>query len=232
MTTIYLIRHGQASFGQANYDQLSPRGEEQAQVLGQYLKQLLQEVPYVMAGSMLRHQQTAELALAECFPSAEVQTNASWNEFDHQQVFAHYTSSVADPSPIQQAVKNPIQSAAYLKEIFHAAIARWTGGEYHHEYDESWPVFQQRIEQALHTLCDDLARHKPRYALIFTSGGVISNIVGQVLELSLHKTFELNWAISNASISTLRLSNQDTKLLSLNEHHFLKAKNTELLTWI
>lgn len=232
MTTIYLIRHGQASFGHENYDQLSPRGEQQAQVLGQYLQQLLKEPPYVMAGAMLRHQQTAKLALAESFPSAQIHTDAAWNEFDHQQVFAQYTSTVADPSLIQQAVQQPEHNAAYLKQIFHAAIARWTGGEYHHEYEESWPVFQQRIEQALQALCYDLARDNPRYALIFTSGGVISNIVGQLLELSLKKTFELNWAISNASISTLRLSNQEAKLLSLNEHHFLKAKNTELLTWI
>ena len=34
MTTIYLIRHGQASFGQQNYDQLSNKGERQAQLLG------------------------------------------------------------------------------------------------------------------------------------------------------------------------------------------------------
>ncbi|MFX9680498.1 histidine phosphatase family protein, partial [Acinetobacter baumannii] len=29
MTTIYLVRHGQASFGKANYDELSPTGQSQ-----------------------------------------------------------------------------------------------------------------------------------------------------------------------------------------------------------
>ena len=37
MATIYLIRHGQASFGKENYDQLSPRGWEQGRVLGRWL---------------------------------------------------------------------------------------------------------------------------------------------------------------------------------------------------
>ena len=37
MTTIYLIRHGQASFGAANYDQLSNKGEQQATLLGSIL---------------------------------------------------------------------------------------------------------------------------------------------------------------------------------------------------
>ncbi len=37
MATIYLVRHGQASFGKENYDQLSPRGWEQGKILGRWL---------------------------------------------------------------------------------------------------------------------------------------------------------------------------------------------------
>ncbi|MEK9990253.1 MAG: histidine phosphatase family protein, partial [Halieaceae bacterium] len=32
MASLYLIRHGQASFGSDNYDQLSPLGQRQADV--------------------------------------------------------------------------------------------------------------------------------------------------------------------------------------------------------
>ena len=35
MTTIYFIRHGQASFGAESYDQPSPNGELQPKNLGQ-----------------------------------------------------------------------------------------------------------------------------------------------------------------------------------------------------
>ena len=34
MSTLYLIRHGQASYGEADYDRLSPRGVEQAKAVG------------------------------------------------------------------------------------------------------------------------------------------------------------------------------------------------------
>jgi len=34
MGTLYLVRHGQASFGAANYDQLSPLGQQQCGQLG------------------------------------------------------------------------------------------------------------------------------------------------------------------------------------------------------
>ena len=37
MGSIYLIRHGQASFGALDYDVLSPLGKRQAEILGTHL---------------------------------------------------------------------------------------------------------------------------------------------------------------------------------------------------
>jgi broad specificity phosphatase PhoE len=37
MAKLLLVRHGQASYGQLDYDKLSPRGEQQARELGPYL---------------------------------------------------------------------------------------------------------------------------------------------------------------------------------------------------
>lgn len=232
MTTIYLIRHGQASFGAASYDQLSPNGELQAKILGQYFDEILKEAPYVVAGSMKRHQQTTNIALAECFPETEVFTNSAWNEFNHQQVFAQYEPRFNQPHLLKEDVAQHDNPRAYLSKIFEGAIGRWTGGEFHHEYDESWPDFKERVETALQNLCNELAKTKPRYAVVFTSGGVISVAVGKVLGLSPEKTFVLNWAIANTSITTLRLTGSEPQLLSLNEHHFIKVHNSNLLTWI
>ena len=232
MTTIYLIRHGQASFGAESYDKLSPNGELQAILLGQYFNQILKEAPYVVAGSMQRHQQTATLALALCFPEVEFETDQAWNEFNHQQVFAQYEPRFNQPHLLKQDVENEINPRAYLAKIFEGAIGRWTGGEYHHEYDESWPHFKNRVESALQNLCDELAKTKPRYAVVFTSGGVISVVAGKLLELNPNRTFALNWAMTNASMTTLRLVGNEPQLLSLNEHHFIKAENSQLLTWI
>ena len=232
MTTIYLIRHGQASFGAESYDKLSPNGELQAKLLGQYFNQILKQEPYVVAGSMQRHQQTANLALAECFPETEIQTDSAWNEFNHQQVFAQYEPRFNEPHLLKQDVENEVNPRAYLAKIFEGAIERWTGGDYHHEYDESWPDFKSRVETALQNLCDELAKTKPRYAVVFTSGGVISVAAGKLLELNANRTFALNWAITNTSMTTLRLVGNEPQLLSLNEHHFIKAEDPQLLTWI
>ncbi|WP_180072769.1 histidine phosphatase family protein [Acinetobacter sp. YH12200] len=232
MTTIYLIRHGQASFGAESYDKLSPNGELQAKLLGRYFDEILKEAPYVVAGSMQRHQQTAQLALAECFPESEPVTDSAWNEFNHQQVFAQYEPRFNQPELLKEDVSQHANPRTYLSKIFEGAIERWTGGDYHHEYEESWPDFKQRVETALQHLCDDLAEKKPRYAVVFTSGGVISVAAGKILGLSPNKTFALNWAITNTSMTTLRLVGNQPQLLSLNEHHYIKAQRPDLLTWI
>ena len=40
MTDIYLVRHGQASFGEKDYDNLSKLGLEQSYLLGQHFNHL------------------------------------------------------------------------------------------------------------------------------------------------------------------------------------------------
>ena len=59
MTAIYLIRHGQASFGKAEYDCLSELGQKQATHLGASLKARAILFDKVIIGGMQRHQQTA-----------------------------------------------------------------------------------------------------------------------------------------------------------------------------
>ncbi|WP_212515593.1 histidine phosphatase family protein [Acinetobacter soli] len=232
MTTIYLVRHGQASFGKANYDELSPTGQSQAELLGQYFKQILSEAPYVVAGTMKRHMQTAQGALKQCFPEANIHIHAGWNEFNHQQVFANYDPRFKQPELLKQEVTKASNPRDYLGQIFENAVSRWTDGAFHHEYEESWPDFKSRVETTLAQLCNELSALKPRYAVVFTSGGVVSVAAGKILELNPSRTFALNWAITNASITTLRLVGNEPQLLSLNEHHFIKAKNRDLLTWI
>ena len=64
MATIYLIRHGQASFGAADYDKLSELGCRQAQVTGEYLRDNKIHFDAVYSGSLLRQRETAQLAIA------------------------------------------------------------------------------------------------------------------------------------------------------------------------
>ena len=93
-------------------------------------------------------------------------------------------------------------------------------------------TFQTRIEQALQNLCTELADKQGSEVVVFTSGGVISVVIGKLLELSVQRTFALSWSIANTSITTLKLVNGELQLLSLNEHQFIKSQQPDLLTWL
>ena len=60
MGTLYLIRHGQASYGEVDYDRLSATGQEQARAVGHWLAK--QELDAVYAGPLKRQQQTISIA--------------------------------------------------------------------------------------------------------------------------------------------------------------------------
>src|SRR6267142_1114765 len=61
---IYLVRHGQASFGAEDYDELSDLGAQQSRLLGGWLARLGQPLTCVVTGSLKRHRQTADACMA------------------------------------------------------------------------------------------------------------------------------------------------------------------------
>jgi broad specificity phosphatase PhoE len=58
MGTLYLVRHGQASFGAENYDELSELGHRQSVRLGEYFAQKGISFDRLIAGTLNRHKQT------------------------------------------------------------------------------------------------------------------------------------------------------------------------------
>ena len=70
MSVIYLIRHGQASFGTDNYDQLSAVGREQSTLLGNYFAALGEPIDRIYTGTLSRQRETAQLIAAALGPAA------------------------------------------------------------------------------------------------------------------------------------------------------------------
>jgi broad specificity phosphatase PhoE len=68
MANIYLIRHGQASFGADNYDKLSALGHTQARHLAEYFSQRNIHPSHAICGNMTRHQQIRDACLATLSP--------------------------------------------------------------------------------------------------------------------------------------------------------------------
>src|SRR5438552_3110523 len=64
MSLLFLVRHGQASFDGDDYDQLSPRGVEQARSLGVHWIELDLNFDQIYVGPRRRHRQTLDAVAA------------------------------------------------------------------------------------------------------------------------------------------------------------------------
>ena len=88
MGTLYLVRHGQASFGAEDYDQLSDLGRQQSRQLGAYLQSRGLAFERVLTGSLRRHAQTLEGICEGAGWQLTPEINPALNEYDSEAVIA------------------------------------------------------------------------------------------------------------------------------------------------
>jgi broad specificity phosphatase PhoE len=213
-----LIRHGQASFGQQNYDQLSPLGELQASKLGEALLPRVGSFDLVCMGSMYRHQQTAELCLSQKQEDTWI-TNPGWNEYDHQDILAQLSTEFETALGIQSFVKQQSNPKAAFEKLFNDAMNRWMSPEHDDDYVESWTDYQSRIKQAFNDLLD--THKEAKKIAVFTSGGPISVISQFLLAIPANNIMQLNWTLVNCGITKVISTGNRLFVSSLNEHsHF------------
>ncbi len=229
MGAIYLLRHGQASFGGDNYDQLSPNGHAQAKVLGQALKARGVIPDAAISGTMQRHLDTATSCLAELGAVLPVRQHAGINEFDHENVIQAAEPRYADKLAMMADFAASGDPRRAFQAFFKGAVERWVGGEHAAEYAEPWTDFKQRSVAAL----DDLVAGTPPKGttLVFTSGGFISVVCAHLLGLSDSQAFTINWTLANAGITKIVAGRDGLHLVSINEHGHVEGTRPSLLTY-
>lgn len=199
MGQVLLVRHGQASWGAADYDVLSPRGEEQAEAVGRSLADLAPDV--VVHGSMQRQRRTAEIATAAAGWDATPRLDERWNEMDHLAVLAAQPKDF-DGEPDRQQ----------FQAWFEAATTRWTSGKHDGEYAETFLAFRDRVDAGLAELAE------VGTAVVVTSGGPISSVVTDLLHSDLATYARLAPVVINASLTTVVSGRRGLTLVSFNEH--------------
>lgn len=235
MHSIYLIRHGQASFDADDYDQLSTLGETQSRLLGDWFLRTGQHVDQVVIGGNLRHRQTAQQCLHQFRGDAPNQTEKDWiiergfDEFDHEQVILKHCTEFANFQALKRSLNEHPKPRHAFQAMFTAAIHRWVSGE-HDDYSESWLQFQERCRLALARLI--AASDDTKATWIFTSGGTISALLQQVLDISDQRIFDLNASLINTGVSKLQVRNAKLSLVYLNNPAHLEIhQNSELQSY-
>ncbi|WP_410654100.1 histidine phosphatase family protein [Amycolatopsis sp. lyj-112] len=217
MGAIYLVRHGQASFGAENYDQLSPRGFEQSTVVGEELRRRGVEFSQARSGSLARQRDTAATALKVLGSGIAVIEDERWNEYDHIDIAKYHAGGV------QQTDSRAYQAA------LDGALSAWVAAGESGPCAETWPRFLERVTGALADVVASLG--KGEHAVVFSSGGVIATVCGALLGTPEAGLLKLNRVTVNAGITKLVSGRGGVTMLSFNEHPHFEAEAAELLTY-
>lgn len=219
MGTLYLVRHGQASFGAEDYDQLSPLGQQQSVRLGQYWRERGMTFDAVLTGTLRRHAQTwAGIAEGAGYRN-EVLPWAGLNEYDSAAVIA-----TIHPHKLQKPDTPELYRHHF--RLLRDGLTQWMNGVVSPKGMPSYDDFLAGVTSAL----DHVRQNFEGNVLIVSSGGPISTAVGHVLGTTPETTIELNLRIRNSAVTEFQFNPKRHTLLSYNTLPHLDQP--ELADWV
>ena len=207
MGHLYLVRHGQASFGADDYDQLSALGRRQAVRLGAYWRERGMRFDAVITGTLKRHRQTWE-GIAEGL-GLEAQDVRPWpglDEYDSEAVIA-----TIHPEKLQKP-DTPERYRHHFR-LLRDGLGAWMAGRTAPAGMPSYADFLAGVTTALDHV---RAEHHGAKVLVVSSGGPISTAVGHVLGTPPETTIELNMRIRNTAVTEFVFTPKRHMLLTYN----------------
>lgn len=224
MSSLYLIRHGQAG-ARAHYDALSALGHQQAYLLGQYLAAQKIRFQAIFAGCLNRQQQTAAGVL-RAYREADVSVpdiipDPGWNEFDLTSVFTEFAPLLSEADPrfqqdyqeLSRKLEDPASPLHHAWTGCDTQVMRaWIEGRYPCR-TESWEAFCERVLGRRASLA---AYRSGDAVAVFTSATPIAIWVAAALGVSNGHIMRLAGVLYNSAVTTLRLRDDDLMLFGFN----------------
>ena len=230
MSRLILVRHGQASFLEADYDRLSEKGQLQSRLLGQHWVRSGIVFDRVWTGPRLRQRDTARLAGEEyikagaCWPDPAV--IQEFDEFAAELVIQRSLPSLLGSDAEVQRLHWDFEQAAGRAEqfkrfqrMFEVIVGRWAAGDLTVDDVEPWPDFCIRVQRGLEVVIKNGSTATS--SVVFTSGGPIGVAMQRALELSTKNTLRTAWMMNNAACTEFVFSGDRFTLKTYNSYPHL-----------
>ena len=217
MPTLYLVRHGQASFGAADYDNLSDLGHQQSLALGRYFQSKGLLFDAVFAGTLKRHAQTYAGIAQGMAADRPALLRSGLNEYDSEAVV-----SAIHPEPLSTD-RTPENYRKHFR-LLRDGLAAWMEGVAQPKGMPPYPEFVKGIADVLDEVRTQFGAKDDAKILVCSSGGPISTAVGHVLGLVPATTIELNLRIRNTSITEFAFTPKRHMLVTYNTLPHLEDK--------
>ena len=215
MAELLVIRHGQASFGADDYDQLSELGHKQSAMAGLALRAAGWVPDRLITGTLRRQKET----LASMGFTTDPETHAGFNEYDfHDLLAVRFDGRVPDPVKHDRKV----HFRALRETIFEWQAGGLDGAR------ESWVDFATRVAKARTFACDTQAKR----VLVISSGGPIGQLVASALDAPARHMVALNLQVKNTSKTRFFFAEHRFSLHEFNATpHFADQASAACLTY-
>jgi broad specificity phosphatase PhoE len=219
MGNLYLVRHGQASFGAADYDNLSALGMRQSIRLGEYFAKKDLHFDAVLTGTLKRHAQTVAGIAQGAGAVPEPEQMPGLNEYDSEAVIRTiYTQPLARP--------DTPELYKYHFRLLRDGLTQWMNGVVS---PAGMPSYREFVCGVTDVLVQVRKQHSGN-VLIVSSGGPISTAVGHILGTAPETTIELNMRIRNSAVTEFAFTPKRLALLTFNTLPHLD--DAEYASWI
>jgi len=205
MGNLYLVRHGQASFGAVDYDNLSELGHRQSVRLGEYFAGKGLQFEAVITGTLKRHAQTwAGIARGAGLTHQALEW-PGLNEYDSEAVI-----KAIHPAPLEKP--DTPEMVRHHFRLLRDGLTQWMNGVVTPQGMPAYNDFVHGVTSAL----DHVRKSHAGNVLIVSSGGPISTAVGHILGTTPETTIELNLRIRNSSVTELAYTPKRHMLVTYN----------------
>ena len=219
MGTLYLVRHGQASFGADDYDVLSSMGYQQSVRLGEYFKFKGLSFEAAFTGTLQRQMKTFAGICEGMGVVMDAAQRPGLNEYDSAAVIG-----AIHPHKLEKPTSPEMYRSHF--RLLKDGLAQWMAGVVSPQGMPSYTNFVAGITDVL----DHVRKSHTGNVLLVSSGGPISTAVGHVLGTAPEITIELNLRIRNCSVTEFAFTPKRHMLVTYNTLPHLNAP--EHASWI
>ena len=222
MGTVYLVRHGQASFGADNYDMLSALGRRQCVRLGEYFRHKGIRFDAALVGTLERQKQSLACIAEGLQSEPEPLSWPGLNEYDSKAVVQAIHPEQLEKPTTPELVREHFR-------LLREGLAAWIAGQTQPEGMISHDDFLLGVTSALDHV---RATHYGKNVLVVSSGGPISTLVAHTLGAPATAMIELNLRIRNSSVSELTFTPKRHSLVTYNTlPHLDSAEHQSWITY-
>ncbi|MDG0980508.1 MAG: phosphoglycerate mutase family protein [Halieaceae bacterium] len=227
MATIMMVRHGQASFGTDNYDQLSTLGQRQADLMGEYFRDTGVVFDAAYSGQLSRQRETCQRVLASQPSAVENHIDPRFDEVRNDEQVNILFPLLAQAEPrLAKLMESAMQDSKHYQKIIEAVFTDWVTREEPHPDIQSWQEYSGGVMSGL----SDVMRNEGagKTVGIFTSGGTVATATALVLGVGADLVYRFYEPVINCSVTQFFYSGDKISLSHFNDHSILHKLSATL----